>query len=211
MPPMTSDLLLGLIAYAFATSITPGPNNLMLMASGANYGFRRTLPHHLGVSLGFAAMAALVGLGLLQLFNAIPGFFTALKYACVAYLLYLAWKIATAGRAPSKPASGTTAEADAPVATGKPMTFVQAVLFQWVNPKAFVMAMTTVTAYAPEQDPLSIIAASLIFAAVNFPAVGCWVVLGTQLQRWLRDPGRLRVFNISMAVLLIASVIPVLL
>ncbi|MCX7646320.1 MAG: LysE family translocator, partial [Rhodobacteraceae bacterium] len=119
---MNADLLLALAAFAFVTSITPGPNNIMLMTSGANFGFRRTLPHMAGVALGFVFMAAAVGLGLVRLFDAWPASHTVLKAASVAYLLWLAWKFAHAA-----PPEGRDE-------AGRPMTFLQAAAFQWVNP-----------------------------------------------------------------------------
>ena len=130
---MTHEQLLALVTFAFVTSITPGPNNLMLMASGANFGVRRTVPHMLGVALGFVFMAVLVGAGLAQAFMAVPQLYTALKVASVAYLLYLAWKIAMA------PPPGETAR------PGRPMTFLAAAAFQWINPKAWAMALTAVS------------------------------------------------------------------
>ncbi|CUH64381.1 Cysteine/O-acetylserine efflux protein [Thalassovita autumnalis] len=195
---MTYDLLTALAAFAFVTSITPGPNNLMLMASGANYGFRRTIPHMLGVALGFVLMVALVGVGLMGLFDAFPVTHTVLKVAGIAYLLWLAWKIANAGMP------------DTSGSTGTPMTFLQAAAFQWVNPKAWQMALTAITLYAPERTVFSILMVAAIFGAVNLPSVSSWTALGQQMSRVLSSPQRLRAFNIFMAVLLVASLLPVL-
>ncbi|WP_321829862.1 LysE family translocator [Thalassovita sp.] len=195
---MTYDLITALAAFAFVTSITPGPNNLMLMASGANYGFRRTIPHMLGVALGFVLMVALVGVGLMGLFDAFPVTHTVLKVAGIAYLLWLAWKIANAGMP------------DTSGSTGTPMTFLQAAAFQWVNPKAWQMALTAITLYAPERTVFSILMVAAIFGAVNLPSVSSWTVLGQQMSRVLSSPQRLRAFNIFMAVLLVASLLPVL-
>lgn len=195
---MTYDLITALAAFAFVTSITPGPNNLMLMASGANYGFRRTIPHMLGVALGFVLMVALVGVGLMGLFDAFPVTHTVLKVAGIAYLLWLAWKIANAGMP------------DTSGSTGTPMTFLQAAAFQWVNPKAWQMALTAITLYAPERTVFSILMVAAIFGAVNLPSVSSWTVLGQQMSRVLSSPQRLRAFNIFMAVLLMASLLPVL-
>lgn len=194
---MTYELLTALAAFAFVTSITPGPNNLMLMASGANYGFRRTIPHMLGVGLGFVLMVALVGLGLMGLFDAFPITHTVLKHAGIAYLLWLAWKIANAGM-PQTDGS-----------TGRPMTFLQAAAFQWVNPKAWQMALTAITLYAPERTAWSILMVAAVFGAVNLPSVSSWTVLGQQMTRVLTSPLRLRVFNGIMALLLVASLWPV--
>ena len=217
---MTYDLLTALAAFAFVTSITPGPNNLMLMTSGANYGFWRTIPHMLGIGIGFCVMVVLVGAGVVGLFEAFPISYTILKVLSVAYMLYLAWKIATA--APASPASSgqpaTQAGATQAGAAGEdqksggtPMTFLQAALFQWVNPKAWAMALTSVSVYAPERDLASILLVALVFGAINLPSVGSWTILGQQLRRFLTNPTRLRAFNWGMAILLVASLYPVLL
>ena len=195
---MEPALVAPLALYAFAMSVTPGPNNLMLMASGANFGIRRTIPHMLGVSIGFAVLAICVGLGLGAAFEAYPRLYDALKVAAVLYMLWLAWRIANA--APP----GEAAKA------GQPMTFLQAVLFQWVNPKAVAMAVTAVTVYAPERTLWAVLAVALVFSAVNLPSVGSWAWLGVQMKRWLSSPGRLRAFNWTMAALLILSLYPVL-
>lgn len=192
---MDTATLLALVAFAFVTSITPGPNNLMLMASGANFGVRRTVPHMLGVGLGFTAMIVLVGVGLIGLFQLWPPAFTVLKVAGIGYMLWLAWKIASA----APPAAAAT--------TGKPMTFVQAALFQWLNPKAWTMTLTAITVYAPNHDLASVALVAGIFGAVNLPSVSCWAALGTVMRRWLNSPGRLRRFNWSMAALLIGSLV----
>lgn len=187
-----------LAAFAVASSITPGPNNIMLMTSGTNFGFRRTVPHMLGVSLGFALMIVLVGLGLAQLFARYPVAHEILKWVSVAYLLYLAWKIATA-RPPS----------DGAAAKGAPMTFVQAALFQWVNPKAWTMALTGVTVYMPPVDPwIGLLLVAALFGAINLPCVGLWAAMGVKLRSWLGDARRLRQFNVAAAVLLVGSLYP---
>ncbi|MCE8514547.1 LysE family translocator [Ruegeria pomeroyi] len=195
---MTYDLLIALLLFAFVSSITPGPNNLMLMASGANFGFRRSVPHMLGIGLGFTFMVVMVGVGLVQVFDAWPPSYTLLKYASVVYLLYLAWKIANA--APAK----RGAEA------GRPMTFLQAAAFQWVNPKAWAMALTAISAYAPGQTLMAVLVVAAIFGAVNLPSVSTWTVLGQQMARLLTNPRRLTVFNWTMAGLLVLSLYPVL-
>ncbi len=195
---MNSDLLYALVVFAFATSITPGPNNLMLMASGANFGFRRTLPHMLGIGIGFTIMLVLVGLGLIQLFDAWPTSYDILKVLSVLYMLWLAWKTATAAG---------LSRADG---VGKPMTFLQAAAFQWVNPKAWAMSLTAMTAYAPDRAGFTILIVALIFGLVNFPSVSVWTVLGQQMARLLTNHARRVVFNVMMAALLLASLIPVL-
>lgn len=194
---MSYDILTALAGFAFVTSITPGPNNLMLMASGANYGFRRTIPHMLGIGIGFTVMVILVGLGLMQIFDALPAAYVILKYAGMAYLLWLAWKIATA-KMP-----------DTRTVQGRPMTFIKAALFQWVNPKAWQMALTAITLYAPDRTLLSIVLVGGIFGMINLPSVSTWTVLGQQLRRILSSRRRLVVFNWTMALLLVATLVPV--
>lgn len=198
---MPYELLTGLALFSFVSSITPGPNNLMLMASGANFGFRRTLPHMLGVGIGFTAMVALVGLGLVGLFEAYPLSYDVLKAVSVVYLVFLAWKIATS----AAPAGTETEEQQ-----GRPITFIQAVLFQWVNPKAWTMALTALTVYAPSQSLWAVLLVAAVFGLINLPCVSSWTLLGQQLQRLLTSQRRLAAFNISMAVLLVGSLYPVL-
>lgn len=195
---MPVELLTALVAFAFVTSVTPGPNNLMLMASGANFGFRRTVPHMLGIGLGFAAMTFLVGLGLAGVFQTVPAAEWALKAVSVAYMLWLAWKIARAA-APKEGQAG-----------GRPLTFLQAAAFQWVNPKAWAMALTATTVYAPDRSLPALALVALVFGAVNLPSVSVWTLIGQQLRRVLTNPPRLRLFNGTMAVLLVASLWPVL-
>jgi threonine/homoserine/homoserine lactone efflux protein len=194
---MTVTLLLALMAFAFVSSITPGPNNLMLMASGANFGFKRSIPHMLGISVGFVAMTTIVGLVLMQIFDAYPVAYTVLRYASAAYLLYLAYRIARA----APPGEGAK--------SGKPFSFLQAAAFQWVNPKAWTMAINAMTQFAPDHSPLSIFLVAAIFGLVNLPSVSTWTLMGTQIRRFLTRPARLHAFNITMALLLIASMIPV--
>lgn len=195
---MWTETLFPLITFAFVTSVTPGPNNLMLMASGANFGFNRTIPHMLGVALGFVFMAFLMGLGLSQIFEIWPWLRTVLTVFSVGYLLWLAWKIANAA-APEEGKAG-----------GKPFTFLQAAGFQWVNPKAWSMALTSVTIYAPDDSALAMLWVAAVFGAVNLPTVSTWCILGREMRRVLTNPTRLRVFNWAMAAVLVASLYPTL-
>jgi len=197
---MPIELLTALLTFAFVSSITPGPNNLMLMTSGANFGFKPTIPHMLGISLGFALMIVLVGIGLMQLFDLYPISYEILKYASISYMLYLSYKIATS----SQPIGQSQSR-------GKPFTFIQAALFQWVNPKAWAMALTAISVYAPNKDIPAVLLVALIFALVNLPSVTSWVVLGQQLKRFLNSANKLKAFNLSMAALLLLSLYPVLL
>ena len=197
---MTYELFTALLGFAFVSSITPGPNNLMLMASGANFGLLRTVPHMLGVALGFMLMIVLVGVGLVQLFDLFPVSHMILKVFSVVYLVYLAVKIATATpKAPNAPETG-----------GVPMTFLQAAAFQWVNPKAWTMALTAITFYAPSQTLAAVGLVAVIFGLVNLPSVSSWTILGQQMRRFLTNTARLRAFNIIMALLLIATLYPIL-
>jgi len=195
---MTWDIFTALTAFAFITVITPGPNNLMLMASGANFGFRRTIPHMFGIGLGMPFMVILVGTGIMQVFDAWPVTYTVLKVLSVGYLLYLAWKIANA--APPK-----TGEVQ-----GNPLTFLQAVAFQWVNPKAWTMVLSAVTLYATGRDLASVLLVALAYLGVSSISTTSWTVLGQQMRRLLNSPARLRMFNWVMAGLLVATLIPVL-
>ena len=195
---MTYDLVLALSLFALVSSITPGPNNLMLMASGANFGFRRTIPHMLGVGIGFTLMIVLVGIGLVQIFDLYPISHQILKVVSVIYLFWLARKIANAAPPERDVANEST-----------PITFIQAALFQWVNPKAWTMALTAITAYAPNQTLGSVIWVALVFGIVNLPSVSLWTALGEQMERFLTSAARLRAFNWLMAALLVASLYPV--
>jgi threonine/homoserine/homoserine lactone efflux protein len=185
------------IMFALVMSITPGPNNTMLLASGVNFGFRRTLPHMLGITLGCMVMMVAIGLGLGQLFERFPSLYIALEAASVAYLLYLAWKIATSR-------SLSTGSADK-----RPMTFLQGAAFQWVNPKAWMMAVTGVTAFRLHDNLLiNAIFLALAFAIVNFPSISVWAAFGVGVRRLLSSTTILRAFNWTMAALLIASLVP---
>jgi len=199
MTSYTPQLLGALTLFAFVSSITPGPNNAMLMASGANYGFGRTLPHLAGVVLGFVVLLLAVGFGLGGLFSAYPAAHTVLKALGAIYLLWLAWKIATA-KGMGQGAAGA-----------RPFTFLQAAGFQWVNPKAWTMAVGVAAAYVPRQGgPSDMLLAGLVVLVVNLPSAVAWTGSGVALRRLLARPGALRIFNGTMAALLVASLVPVL-
>ncbi len=196
---MSADLLVALAAFCAVTLITPGPNNVMLMASGLNFGFRRAQPHMWGVTLGFAVMVFAVGLGLGAIFAAYPLIYTVLKYVGAAYLLYLAWAIAMSG--PMNPGEA---------GVGTPMTFLQAAAFQWVNPKGWVMAVGAVSAYAGVAIfPLNITLIAVLFGALGVVSSATWVLVGQTLQRWLTNARAVRIFNVGMALALVASLWPV--
>ena len=198
---MTTELFAALAVFAFVSSITPGPNNLMLMTSGINFGMRRTVPHMLGVSIGFTLMIALIGLGVMKVIDAMPGSMLFITIASGLYLLYMAWKIATTSTSPAE-----TGEA---AVKSKPFTFLQAALFQWVNPKAWTMALTAISAYAPKsQGWAGVFIVAGVFGIINLPSTGAWAVMGAKMQRFLSDPVRLKAFNIVAALLLVASLYP---
>jgi len=196
---MDYEIFTGLTLFAFVSSITPGPNNLMLMTSGANFGFKQTIPHFLGVGIGFTLMIILVGLGLMQLFDSFPASYEILKVLSIIYLLYLAFKIAR---------SGTITEQNNEKL--KPLTFIQAALFQWVNPKAWTMALTSISIYAPSNSFISVLLVAIIFGLINLPCISSWIVLGQKMKLILTDQKRFKIFNITMASLLILSLYPTL-
>ncbi len=173
---------------------------MMLLASGVNHGFRRTIPHMLGIGFGFTFMLLTIGLGLGRLFVRFPWTYSILKFTSAAYMLWLAWQIATAG-----PVTAAAANPNA-----RPMTFIEAAAFQWVNPKAWTMCLTAVSAYTvPSQYLTSMLILTIVFAAVNLPSVSVWTVFGVSLRGLLTDPKRVRAFNILMALLLVASLWPI--
>ncbi len=191
--------VLALILYTVVTSITPGPNNMMVLASGVNYGLRRTLPHILGISFGFAVMIVVVGIGLGTVFELYPLLNTLLRWVGAAYLVYLAYKIAGSD-APNKPDSARV----------MPLGFLGAAAFQWVNPKAWVMALGAVAAYLPTHPSLASVAAiALLMAVINAPCVGIWAAFGVGIRQFLTKPAQLRVFNLTMAALLVVSLYPI--
>ncbi|WP_018428521.1 LysE family translocator [Hoeflea sp. 108] len=197
---MTYDAFLALLVYAFVTSITPGPNNFMLLASGVNFGFLRTIPHMLGIGFGFLSLLLGVGFGLGAVLTAFPALHTVLKIAGGAYLLYLAWRI---GMSRSLGKDGDV--------KARPMSFIEASAFQWINPKAWVMAVTAMAVYTnPEAPFLSVLLISGAFALVNLPSVSSWAGFGMALRGFLADPVRLKWFNIAMGLLLAATLWPML-
>lgn len=199
---MSTQLILAMFSFAFVTSITPGPNNLMLLASGANFGFKRTIPHMIGISLGMAVLLILTLAGLGSLFVAWPMAQTALKVVGVMYLLWLAWKIATA------PVTDAPKAPEDQQVSAQPMQWWQAILFQFVNPKAWMMALGSVSSFtlAGEQYLLSGLVLIVIFTFVNLPTVSVWAGFGVFIQRFLSSPQRRRQFNFLMALLTAATV-----
>ncbi|CDY79539.1 Transporter, LysE family [Caballeronia glathei] len=198
---MPADLLSALpaaVLFALVTTITPGPNNTMLLASGVNFGLKRTVPHLLGISAGVAFLMLAVGLGLAQAFERFAWLYTVLETASVVYLLYLAWKI------------GTSSSVQARDGERRPMRFYEAVAFQWVNPKAWMMVLTAATTIHLHAS-LSLNAAlmALVFIVVGLPCITMWAAFGMSLRRFLGRPRWLRAFNLTMAALLVLSLYPI--
>ncbi|THD42172.1 MAG: LysE family translocator [Bradyrhizobium sp.] len=192
---MRTDVLAAMIAFCFVASATPGPNNLMLMTSGVNFGFRRTLPHLMGVVLGFTLMVALVGFGLDAIFSRFPALLPVMRYLGAAYMLWLAYKIATSG-----PLHDTANE-------GAPLGFFGAAAFQWVNPKGWVMAIGALTTYsAVDNYATNVVIVALCYMIVTLPGAGAWALLGASLRKALSNPRIARPFNWAMAALLVASI-----
>jgi threonine/homoserine/homoserine lactone efflux protein len=190
---------LPLLGFALAGSLTPGPNVLMVAAASAGHGVRAVLPHMLGITLGFMAMVTIVGLGLAGPMAASPTLHGALQVVAVVWLLWLAWKIATA------PPPGERA-------ARPPMNFIQAALFQWVNPKAWMIAGASIAGYTRPGEPLlpQVLGIALLFGVISMPSLLVWAGLGAGARRVLRDAASLRRFNIVMGVLLVLSVLPLL-
>ncbi len=199
---MAADTVLALIGFAFVMSISPGPGNFLLLASGANFGFARSLPLMLGISAGFLAMVFAVGMGLGTLLQRVPELDLALRIACGLYVLWLAWRIAGSRSMGSGGAQ----------ALGQPIGFLQAALLQLVNPKAWAVALVvTVTYTDPGRFTSSLLAMIAVFALVNIPSISVWALSGAGLRRFLATGRRIVFFNIAMAALLVASMAPALL
>jgi threonine/homoserine/homoserine lactone efflux protein len=197
---MAPDVVWALLVFVVVTLVTPGPNNTMLMTTGLNFGFRRGLPHLLGVSFGFGVMVLAIGLGLGALFQAYPAVYLVLKYAGALYLLYLAWQIANA-----------SAMAEGSDAHGRPISFVEAVAFQWLNPKGWVIAVGAASAYASVAAfPLNMLLISMLFGSLGILSGATWLGFGTALKGLLTSPRAVRAVNITMALLLVASLWPIL-
>jgi threonine/homoserine/homoserine lactone efflux protein len=197
---MSYDSLVALAVFAWVTSITPGPSNFMLLASGANFGFRATVPQVLGITLGFTSLLLAVGLGLGALLTVFPVLHLGLKIGGGLYLLHLAWRIAR-----------SSASSDSKTTQGRPLTLLESAAFQWINPKAWVVALAAMAVYTSPASPyLSIALICLVFALVNLPTVSAWAAFGVALGGYLAKPVRLRRFNVTMGLLLAATLWPML-
>ncbi|MDX1695520.1 MAG: LysE family translocator [Ketobacteraceae bacterium] len=193
------EYYLSIVVFTFAGAFTPGPNPVLLISSGANYGIRRSLPVYFGICLGFPLLVAAIGGGLGALFSRFPFAHSLLKIVGAAYLLYLAWRTATGARP------------DADIELPKPLTFREAMVFQWVNPKAWVVAMGAIATFTREGEVFeSILIILSAFMISGFVGMGFWLTLGARLETWLYG-ARYRVFNGVMGVLLALTVIPIVL
>lgn len=203
---MNTDQLIALAIFAAVSSITPGPNNLMLLASGVNFGVRRSLPHLAGVTLGFVFLFLCLGFGLQSVFKAYPQLEVVLRYMGAAYMVWLAWKMVSASTAPAAPDN----ENNTAASTLKPMPFATAVAFQWVNPKAIMMAIGAISTYVPSgAGAWGMVLVGAVFGAINAPMVSCWLLFGSSMRQFLQDPKKRQWFNWIMAALLLATLYPV--
>lgn len=199
---VTVETAIALIGFAFVMSITPGPSNFLLLASGANFGFVRSLPLAMGISTGFLTMVFCVGLGLGKILEQNPAIYNLLRIGCGVYVLWLAWQIA---RSRSLGAGKGNELA-------QPIGFIQAAMFQWVNPKAWAVALIVTVSYTrPGNFLSSLVSLIALFAVVNLPSISVWALSGAALRQSLSKGRRIAVFNLTMALLLVASMIPVLL
>jgi threonine/homoserine/homoserine lactone efflux protein len=195
---MTLSTLLALATFCLVTAITPGPNNTLVLASGATFGFQRTLPHLFGIALGYAFMLLAIGLGIGSLFQIYPSLYDLLRILATFYMLWLAWRIAS---------SASLSEVRD---TARPMSFLQAAAFQWVNPKGWASALGALTAYAsPNAFPRDVFIVTAVFTAIVLPSIAVWTSFGLLLRRCLSRRGALRAFNVVMALLLVASLYPI--
>lgn len=192
------ELILAIALFAFSSGITPGPNNIMLMTSGVNFGVKRSIPHLMGISLGFPTMILAIGLGLSALFQAYPMIHQVIKVIGIVYLLYLSWLIANSS---SKMEGKSIA---------KPFSFLQAAAFQWVNPKGWIMAVGAIATFTSVQQDLTpqVVTIATVFLCVAFPCAVVWLGFGVALKRILKNERQQKIFNITMAILLLASIIP---
>ncbi|WP_394494461.1 LysE family translocator [Shewanella sp. ENK2] len=191
------ELVFTIAIFAFSAGITPGPNNIMLMTSGVNFGIKRSMPHLLGIIIGFPSMVVAIGLGLSAVFQAYPMTHQVIKVAGIIYLLYLSWRIAN---------SSSNLEGKQ---TAKPFNFFQAAAFQWVNPKGWIMAVGAIATFTDISHALipQVLTIAVVFFMVALPCASIWLSFGIGLKKLLKNERQQRIFNISMALLLVLSII----
>jgi threonine/homoserine/homoserine lactone efflux protein len=192
------ELIFAITLFAFSSGITPGPNNIMLMTSGVNFGIKPSLPHLAGICLGFPCMVLAIGLGLSTIFQTYPALHLVIKVLGVTYLLYLSWLIANS----SNKIEGKQ--------LSRPFSFIQAAAFQWVNPKGWIMAVGAIATFTlPAEDMTAqVLTIASVFLCVAFPCAIVWLTFGVALKRILKNERQQKIFNITMALLLVASIIP---
>jgi len=192
------EFLPALILFAFSSAFTPGPNNIMMMASGLNFGVRASLPHWFGIIIGVPTMFFAVGFGLGYLFETYPLLHQLIKIVGIAYLLYLAWLVANA--APAVASDRT-----------KPLSFTQAALFQCINPKSWVIFSSAIATFTTGSADIyqQILVIGLVFFLFTIPSTGSWLLFGSLLQRIINNPRHQKIFNVTMALLLVASIAPI--
>jgi len=192
------EYYLSIILFCLVTSITPGPNNIMLMSSGLNHGVLKTVPHISGIIIGFPLMVAALGFGLGTIFLNYPVIHQVIKIAGISYLLFLAWKIAN------------TTRANAGKHLKKPLTFMQAAAFQWLNPKAWVIAIGAIATFTTVGNiELQVIIIVFTYLFVGGFSMGLWLLMGASLQKILHSQKQLQIFNVAMAILLVLSIVPI--
>ncbi|ABE55512.1 Lysine exporter protein (LYSE/YGGA) [Shewanella denitrificans OS217] len=192
------ELILAITLFAFSSGITPGPNNIMLMTSGVNFGIKPSLPHLAGICLGFPCMVLAIGLGLSSVFQAYPVLHLIIKVLGVSYLLYLSWLIArSSNKMEGKQLS-------------QPFSFIQAAAFQWVNPKGWIMAVGAIATFTVQTADMTpqVLTIATVFLCVAFPCAMVWLTFGVALKRLLKNQRQQKIFNITMALLLVASILP---
>ena len=195
------ELIITIALFAFSAGITPGPNNIMLMTSGVNFGVKRSIPHLMGIIVGFPSMVLAIGLGLSTVFQAYSVAHQMIKVAGIVYLLYLSWLIAN---------SSSNLEGKK---TTKPFSFIQAAAFQWVNPKGWIMAVGAIATFTSIEQALApqVITIAIVFFCIALPCATIWLSFGLGLKKLLKNERQQRIFNISMALLLVLSIIPMVL
>jgi threonine/homoserine/homoserine lactone efflux protein len=191
------NFILPVLLFCFSTTITPGPNNIMATASGINFGYKKTLPHILGITVGIPVMVIGVGFGIGSLFKAYPILYKILQYTGSAYLLFLSWKIATFQKLGEK------------TEKGKPLSFWYALTFQWINPKVWVMVTGAISTFTTDADKIysETLIIALTFFIVCFPSVSVWALFGAKLKTFLKTDRYRKIFNISVALLLVSSLL----
>jgi len=197
LPP--GPLILSVALFSLAGGITPGPNNIMLLSSGVNFGLRASVPHIIGILIGVLGLQLAIGCGFYGLLKALPWLYWALHFAALAYMLYLAWRIATADGLSQS--GGAT----------RPLTVLQAAAFQWVNPKAWAIGVAVITTFASVQNPLAdAVLVAVVCSAFTLPSLLIWTLFGKMMRHVLASPRTVRFFNVTMAILLVLSLLPAL-